>query len=264
MKHTKYFPFLLALVVAAAAVVPAVFAAVGAGTISVVPLTSTSVEITFDGDATTYDSLYICNRVLTPASADTNFVAFFDSTTTDSTYTGLSPKTGYVWFAVARLAGTTAISNSDTVATYKVPVQDTRRDGFLRRRLFNDASWTIPSADTTLLPFFTLNGVGASDYSCIFQAKEYNGADLILSQAGDSCAVGVYFYAVNCNTSWSDTTFTRESTITDSIPSETTVGLTRQSLSLKVGQFYQAYLYSHTGNGKNTFVTLDMSSVGGE
>lgn len=252
-------------------------AAVDAGEISsALPLTSTAVVLTLDATATTFDSLYICYFAW--GSSDTTFAAYADSATTDTTLVNLTANSKYILFTVARDGdGKTNVSGKDTTWTLPVAIQDRSRSAAMFRSLMTDASWpdssTVSQTDSAAAVnepvihdyIFDLNDVDASDYSCLFYAKTYNGVDVIATQAGDSCVASLYFYPVMSRYQTggiNDTTFVRSSTIADSV-NVTSNGLTRDSVSLAVGMLYQVMVYSLTGNGKDADYEVWVTSIGG-
>jgi len=253
----KFFTLLICLFVPVSA-----FATLNAGEVVTTVATHTSVKLVFDGAASSYDTLYICYIA---DGGDTTFAtSAIDSTTADTLMVDLTERTPYAFFTLARGAtGLTDVSELDTVATYKTQLGDFGRKGFLSRYLATDASWPAYDSYRSLDYVFDLSGVAASDYSLIYYSKEYNGVDIIASQAGDSVKASLYFLPVHIVPTKTDTMFYRDTVIADSVASFDT-GLTRASVSLPVGMFYQVYIYTLAGNGKDADIKIYLNSEGGD
>lgn len=241
-------------------------AAVDAGEITAVTqLTHTRIQLTLDGAATLAESLYICYFQV--PSTDTTFVCLIDTTCTDSTLTGLSPDQLFIFFLLARdTDGKTNVSDKDTTYTYRTPLEPGYKTGLWERPVYPDSVWHFPGDYQTEITGdipFVLNGADASDYSLVYRAKDYNGLEAWATQAGDSTVFSVYAIPVHVgNRGYDDSTFVRASVIADSM-NVTSAGLTRDSLSLVVGELYQFLVYSFAGNGKNANIKLYFTSVGG-
>lgn len=237
-------------------------AAVSAGEISIGTRTSSTVTVQIDTLSTLADSLYIC--YLSPlSSSDTTFIALLDTTCTDTTITGLSSKTLYNFFTVARDAsGDTDVSENDTTHTYKTQIGDvTGRIPYMTRKVATDASW--PFGGNTNVSFdtvFDLNDANASDYSLIYYALEgHNAVRAIATQAGDSTVASIYWYPVHVVETMTDTTFYRAATIADSV-NITTAGVTVDTVTLPFGRYYQMLVYSLLGNGKDADIEIYFDS----
>ena len=257
----KYFVVFLLIFMSIAIV----YAANDAGEFtSVTVQTHMRVELVFDTNASMYDSLYLCYRILNPASTDTTFLAYIDSATTDTALVALEPKTVYEFFTLARSStGATNLSTADTVLTYKVQPAERPSAGRLYRKVATDASWPLRDSLFSMDYVFDLNGADAYDYSLIYYAKDYNGLDAYVTQASDSLVATVYFYPVYIITALSDTTFARASTIADSV-NITASGFSRTSFEMPVGDWFQMYIYSLADNGKDSDYQLYLTSVGGD
>lgn len=248
-------------------------ALMAAGTIAVIAqdageITSATVQthnrvaLTFDGNASTYDSLYLAYRILNDGSSDTTFVAYLDSASTDTTLTSLTPSRVYEFMTIARLTGKTNLSDQDTLLTKRVPGGDRAYSAYMSRDVATDASWSLNDSYLSVDNTFDLSGADASDYSLIYYASEYNGLDVYATQAGDSTVASIYFHPVWVNgISPNDSTFWRDSAVADSV-NVTSQGLTRSTVSLPVGRFYQMRVYTLLGNGKDADFKLRFYSNG--
>lgn len=240
------------------------YAAVDGGSITTTVNSSTQFTVVIDTLASELDSLYIAYFV--GGASDTTFAALIDSTCTDSTLTALAPGTEYIVFLLARDgAGNTAISDKDTVYTFTPMLGDVGgRDKYLNRTVRTQNSWLRNDAYRIDDTVFDLDGVGSSDYSLLYFIKPYNGLDVIATQASDSTVATIYFYPVDAPTTPTQTdAWYRSATIVDSV-NVTTAGLTRSSVSLPVGQLYQMYIETLSGNGKDADFILKFTSDAGE
>ena len=221
------------------------------------------------------DSLLITLTTL-PTQIDTTEVIYFtpwsstdtvvvggvgDSTATTYRFGVAGPlKQMIVMLRTRNGSAQTAISNKDSVTTHPVQIDDIGgRKPFMFRKVATDNSWPYGGDASHNMDYtFDLNGKDASDYSMVYNQLPYNGVNIRATQAGDSCVATLYFYQVRRSYAYDDTLLYRSTVIADSV-NVTVTGLKTGSVSLPVGSLFQMYLYTLTGNGKDSDYTIELT-----